>query len=191
MAKGTSPEYGARELKRAIHKYLTQPLATLVIESKIQPGSTVRVALEKEDGLTFETTSRERRVIARPPTVLVVDDNQDFLRLLSLELAAETSWHVSTAQSVAEAEAISSSHAIDFALLDLLLPDGNGIALGAKLVEQQPGTRVAIMTGADLLWVEGDECRKRQFDIVQKPFLPRQIIHLVGERVKSQAMASA
>jgi ATP-dependent Clp protease ATP-binding subunit ClpB len=38
LQKGTSPEYGARELKRSIHKYLTQPLAPLVIESRIRPG---------------------------------------------------------------------------------------------------------------------------------------------------------
>ena len=58
---------------------------------------------------------------------LVVDDNGDFLRLLSLEFTVATHWQVSTAQSVAEAEAICSSNPIDFALLDLLLPDGNGI----------------------------------------------------------------
>src|SRR6266478_5328077 len=57
LEKGTSAEYGARELKRAIHRYLTQPLATLVIESKIQPGSAVYVSLgEGNNTLTFETT---------------------------------------------------------------------------------------------------------------------------------------
>ena len=36
---GTSPEYGARELKRTIHKHLTQPLATMVAKNQIEPGS--------------------------------------------------------------------------------------------------------------------------------------------------------
>jgi len=34
---GTSAEYGARELKRTIHKHLTQPLATLVAKNQIEP----------------------------------------------------------------------------------------------------------------------------------------------------------
>jgi CheY-like chemotaxis protein len=192
LAKGTSPEYGARELKRAIHRYLTQPLAMLVIESKIQRGSTVGVILaDSKDSLTFETEPRQRLAVAPRPTVLIVDDNRDFLRLLSLELTAGTRWNVSTAQSVAEAETISSSHGIDFALLDLLLPDGNGIDLGAKLVQQQTGLHVAIMTGGELSRAEGDECRKRSFDVVNKPFLPQQLIDLVRERIKSQAKASA
>ena len=192
LAKGTSPEFGARELKRAIHRYLTQPLATLVIECKIQPGSTVHVTVSgNKDSLNFETALQERLAVAPRPTVLIVDDNRDFLRLLSLEFTAATRWTVRTAQSVEEAEAINSSNVIDFALLDLLLPDGNGIDLGAKLLEQQPGIHVAIMTGAELSRVDEDECGRWRFAVVNKPFLPQQIIDLVCERVQVQARASA
>jgi ATP-dependent Clp protease ATP-binding subunit ClpA len=41
--KGTSVEYGARELKRTLHRLLTQPLAALVSAGSIQPGGLVRV----------------------------------------------------------------------------------------------------------------------------------------------------
>jgi CheY-like chemotaxis protein len=184
LEKGTSPEYGARELKRSIHRYLTQPLATLVIESKIQPGSTVRVSVsESRDSLSFDSTAVQRPAAASSPNLLIVDDNRDFLRLLSLELSEATRWGVSTAQSVAEAEGIRSTPAIDFALLDLILPDGNGIDLGAKLREQEPAIHVAIMTGGELTTDEENECRKYRFDIVNKPFLPQQIVSLVRERV--------
>src|SRR5262249_62085779 len=43
LQKGTSPEYGARELNRTIHRNLTQPLATLVATNQANPGSAVRV----------------------------------------------------------------------------------------------------------------------------------------------------
>ena len=192
LQKGTSPEYGARELKRSIHRHLTQPLATLVIENKIQPGSAVRVVLgESADSLTFEVSNTEQPARVRVPTVLVVDDNQDFLRLLTLEMTESTGWNVRTAQSVAEAESISSAGRIDFALLDLMLPDGNGIELGTELVAQQPTVRVAIMTGADLSRTEEAQCRYFHFDSVNKPFLPQQIIQLVRDRVSLQARVSA
>src|SRR5580700_3015856 len=50
IERGTSPEYGARELKRTIHKHLTQPLATMVAKNQIEPGTRVRaeVAEDKE-----------------------------------------------------------------------------------------------------------------------------------------------
>lgn len=46
--KGFDPEYGARPLKRAIQKYLEDPLAEEIIKSKIQEGDTIKVSLDKE-----------------------------------------------------------------------------------------------------------------------------------------------
>jgi ATP-dependent Clp protease ATP-binding subunit ClpA len=43
LRKGTSEEYGARELKRAILRQLTQPLAAMLAAGKIEPGALVRV----------------------------------------------------------------------------------------------------------------------------------------------------
>jgi ATP-dependent Clp protease ATP-binding subunit ClpA len=43
LAKGTSDEFGARELKRTILRQLTQPLAAMVANGEIEPGATVRV----------------------------------------------------------------------------------------------------------------------------------------------------
>src|SRR5664280_665959 len=49
LRKGTSPEYGARELNRTIHRHLTQPLATLVATGQVSAGARVRVDVA-EDG---------------------------------------------------------------------------------------------------------------------------------------------
>jgi ATP-dependent Clp protease ATP-binding subunit ClpA len=42
LEKGTSAEYGARELKRTLHRLLIQPLASMVAGGEINPGATVR-----------------------------------------------------------------------------------------------------------------------------------------------------
>ena len=47
LRKGTSSEYGARELKRTILRHLTQPLAAMVESGKIAPGSAVKVDVAK------------------------------------------------------------------------------------------------------------------------------------------------
>jgi ATP-dependent Clp protease ATP-binding subunit ClpA len=52
LRKGTSDEYGARELKRVILRSLTQPLAAMVSSGAILPGDVVRVEGEG-DGLTL------------------------------------------------------------------------------------------------------------------------------------------
>jgi ATP-dependent Clp protease ATP-binding subunit ClpB len=54
---GYDPVYGARPLKRAVQKYLQDPLADAILKGEVVDGSTVRVD-EGEGGLTL--TSEER-----------------------------------------------------------------------------------------------------------------------------------
>jgi len=48
LQKGASLEYGARELKRTLHRHLVQPLAALISEGGIQPGACVRLRFDPE-----------------------------------------------------------------------------------------------------------------------------------------------
>jgi ATP-dependent Clp protease ATP-binding subunit ClpA len=45
LERGTSAEYGARELKRTVHSHLVQPLASLVVNGDIPSGGHVRAEL--------------------------------------------------------------------------------------------------------------------------------------------------
>jgi ATP-dependent Clp protease ATP-binding subunit ClpA len=45
LEKGTSAEYGARELKRVLHSQLMQPLVSMVTSGEINPGASVRAEL--------------------------------------------------------------------------------------------------------------------------------------------------
>jgi ATP-dependent Clp protease ATP-binding subunit ClpC len=70
---GYDPVYGARPLRRAIEKYVENPLATLILKGDFKEGSTVVVDLEGE-ALTFKARSEEppvsggRRKARKPAT---------------------------------------------------------------------------------------------------------------------------
>ena len=46
LSKGTSAEYGARELKRVIHRYVMQPIAAMVSQGRIEPDADVMVEMD-------------------------------------------------------------------------------------------------------------------------------------------------
>jgi ATP-dependent Clp protease ATP-binding subunit ClpC len=46
--KGYDQQYGARPLKRAIQKYLEDPMAELIINSELLPGDIIKVDYDKE-----------------------------------------------------------------------------------------------------------------------------------------------
>jgi len=50
--KGWDPAYGARPLKRAIQKYVQDPLADMILSGRIKDGETVEISAGKK-GLTF------------------------------------------------------------------------------------------------------------------------------------------
>ncbi len=60
LSKGTSSEYGARELKRTLHRHLTQPLASMVAGGEIEPGALVRVEMGDDDDSLWINAERNR-----------------------------------------------------------------------------------------------------------------------------------
>lgn len=79
--------------------------------------------------------------------VLVVDDHPVVLTGLSALVAADPEMHVTgVAGSVAEALALPDAPAPDVCVLDLHLPDGDGVALGRSLRERWPSTRIVLLT---------------------------------------------
>lgn len=58
--QGTNEKYGARPLKRAIQRFVENPLAEMILNSEIKSGDTVKVGFDKKkDGLKFTVSTKE------------------------------------------------------------------------------------------------------------------------------------
>ena len=192
LQKGTSLEYGARELKRTIHRHLTQPLATFVLEGRFEPGSRVIVELHPEgESLRFCPADEREAASAAPTTILVVDDSPEIVTLLSKYLTEHTSWRVITAQSVSEARDLVAKDPPNIAVLDRMLPDGNGVELGAQMKTGSPALQVIIISGLELSGREEEICAECGFRFVHKPFLAEEIKDLIRSCLPRSSMASA
>jgi CheY-like chemotaxis protein len=190
LEKGTSAEYGARELNRTIHRHLTQPLATLVATSQVSPGARVRVDLA-DDGESLRIHSVEGDDARAPahPTVLLVDDNRDLLHFLE-RLMADAGWKLLTAESAAEARKLVAAEKPNAALLDYMLPDGNGVELGVEFLQAQPRMLVIMMTGTILPPEEEALCEEHDFPVLRKPFLASDVMNQIRSRLSSTAATS-
>lgn len=180
VAEGVSPEYGARDLKRTIHRHLTHPLAVRVSSGEIPPGAQVEVSVnDEETGLTFQVVGLGawRSVPART-TVLVVDDNEALVGWLH-ERLTDAGCDVLRAASVQEALAHARQHEVDVAFIDHMLPDGEGLQLGAEL---SSGMQVfsVIMTGAPLPAEQVAACQHLGLPILTKPFPAPTMLDLIA-----------
>ena len=183
LKKGTSQEYGARELNRTIHRHLTQPLATLVATNQVSPGSRVGVEVA-EDGekLSIRTVEATVAPIPANPTVLLVDDNRDLLHFLE-RLMANDGWTLLTAESATDAKRLVQEHKPNAALLDYMLPDGNGVELGVEFLQAVPQMLVIVMTGTILPPEEEALCEEHNFPVLRKPFLASDVMNQIRSRL--------
>ena len=191
LEKGTSTEYGARELKRTLHRQITQPLATMVAEGKIEAGGIVKVEInDDKDGLTIIASKPAEPVRSGKLKVMLVDDNIQLLAFLE-HLLTEAGWDLLKAESAAQAREIFARERPDTVVLDYMLGDDDGVALGLQLQLQAPKTQVIIMTGGELTVEEEAICNELDIPILRKPFLGKDVLNLVRSRRGRVSVSSA
>jgi DNA-binding NtrC family response regulator len=106
------------------------------------------------------------------PSVLIVDDDPDFQAAMA-ELVRGEGFEVETAGSLADAHAIFKVRVPDVVLVDLTLPDGNGLELLSAL--EGPGApEMIVISGHATLDNAIDALRQGASDYLTKPVdLPR------------------
>jgi CheY-like chemotaxis protein/energy-coupling factor transporter ATP-binding protein EcfA2 len=176
LDKGTSVEYGARELRRVIHRHLTQPLATLVANRDVDPGAIVTVDLgEDGEALALKATGGapvERRELKR---VMAVDDNVPLLDWME-RVVTNAGLEFVRATTVRDAAALISTTQPEVLVLDYCLPDGDGVTLAVEALRDFPHLRPIIMSGGILDEEETLIRRRHDIPLLVKPFLSDELM---------------
>jgi len=183
IRRGTSPEYGARELKRTLHRYLTQPLASMVARNKVPSGARVRVDIAPDgETLTLRVAGAAEAPAAIHPTVLLVDDNREFLKFLERQMSV-SGWDLIVAESAAEARKLAVKRKPAAVLVDYTLPDATGVDAAQIIRKTLPGAQIFVMTGTALEPEDEAVCQEHSFPVLRKPFLAADALHLIRKRL--------
>ncbi len=108
------------------------------------------------------------------PHVLIVDDERDILDPLASYLS-RNGFRISKAHDAAEARTILSAHAIDLAVVDIMMPGEDGLSL-TGFIRATSNTPVILLTAKveETDRIVGLELGAD--DYVSKPFSPRELI---------------
>ena len=110
--------------------------------------------------------------------ILIVDDEQELLNMVSSILNEYGFQHITTAESAGEAMAKAERHPPELAILDVMLPDGDGFDLMIRLKEKGDYPILFLTARGE------DEDKFRGFglgadDYIVKPFLPKELIYRI------------
>jgi DNA-binding response OmpR family regulator len=111
--------------------------------------------------------------------ILVVDDESD-IRDLVQEILSEEGYTVETAASAAEARAACAKHAPDLVLLDIWMPDSDGISLLREWQLAQSFTApIVMMSGHGTVETAVEATRLGAVDYVEKPLSLAKLLRTV------------
>jgi len=117
---------------------------------------------------------RSEKRSAAVPRVLVVDDEPVVVNSIRKTLSRK-SFRVEEAFSGREAMERISAESFDLVLLDMRLPDANGLDLVAEMKKRKPELRVVIVTGYASIDTAVEAIKRGANDYMPKPFTPDEL----------------
>lgn len=120
--------------------------------------------------------------------ILIVDDESS-LRTALFRVLDRQGFQVITANCKREAEALASTdQALDLAIVDLRLPDGDGIELMQHLKVAHPNIQVVVMTGHGSIELAVKATQNGAFHFVTKPFNMEELLSIVSRALSHKTL---
>lgn len=124
----------------------------------------------------------------RTAKILIVDD-ESTLRTALFRVLEKRNLHVITANRVEEAKMLGGSDSqLDLALVDLNLPDGDGIELMSWLKSQHPNCQAIILTGHATIESAVRATQLGAFHFMTKPFSMDELVNVVEKALTHQKL---
>ncbi len=117
--------------------------------------------------------------------ILVVDDEPDIRQIVS-EILEDEHYEVTTAENAATARAAYAAHRPDLVLLDIWMPDTDGITLLKEwAADQQLPIPVVMMSGHGTVETAVEAIRLGAYDFIEKPLSTAKLLVTLGRALEA------
>lgn len=121
------------------------------------------------------------------PRILVIDDERPILMTLEA-LLGRHGYGVDTASTAAAGFKLLQSKAHSLVLLDLQLPDADGLQMLEQIKRDHPETQAIILTAHDSLSNAIESIKRGAYHFIAKPYAPEELISLVEKALEKESL---
>ena len=119
--------------------------------------------------------------------ILVIDDERPIL--LTLEaLLGRHGYQVETSGTASHGLRLLRTKSPDLVLLDLQLPDAEGLQTLDQIKAESPETQVIILTAHDSLSNAIESIKRGAFHFISKPYAPEELLSLVEKALEKELL---
>jgi len=116
--------------------------------------------------------------------ILIIDDEPDMLKLLSMILREKTAYEITTTNNPIEAVALAKNGGFDLVISDLKMPGLDGIEIIEAVKKVDEDIPVIIITAFASVESASEAIQKGGFDFITKPFRKEQILFTIDKALK-------
>ncbi len=117
--------------------------------------------------------------------ILIIDDQRPILMTLEA-LLKRHDYEVDTAPTWSQGLKLLSSKSPALLLLDLQLPDAEGLEVLDQIRTEFPGTQVIILTAHDSLRNAIESIKRGAYHFISKPYAPEELLSLIEKALEKQ-----
>ena len=119
--------------------------------------------------------------------ILIIDDERPIL--LTLEaLLGRHGYQPETAATAAYGMRLLQSNSPAVVLLDLQLPDADGLEMLGQIKREHPETQVIILTAHDSLSNAIESIKRGAYHFISKPYAPEELLSLIEKALEKQSL---
>src|ERR1700730_613634 len=119
--------------------------------------------------------------------VLIIDDERPVLMTLEA-LLKRHGYHVDTAPTAAQGLKLVKSKPPTLVLLDLRLPDADGLEMLDRIKTELPEVQVIILTAHASLHKPIESIKRGAYHFISKPYAPEELLSLVEKALEKQSL---
>ena len=116
--------------------------------------------------------------------ILIVDDEPDMLKLLSMILREKTSYEITATNNPMEAVKLAKQGGFDLVISDLKMPGLDGMEIIDAVKKIDEDIPVIIITAFASVESASEAIQKGGFDFITKPFRKEQILFTIDKAFK-------
>jgi len=117
--------------------------------------------------------------------ILIIDDQRPILMTLEA-LLKRHDYEVDTAPTWAQGLKLLKSKSPALLLLDLQLPDAEGLEVLDQIKTEFPGTQIIILTAHDSLHNAIESIKRGAYHFISKPYAPEELLSLIEKALEKQ-----
>jgi DNA-binding NtrC family response regulator len=138
------------------------------------------------DKHSFQNQSKKRKTMKEKTTILVVDDEHGVRQ--SFQMVLKDQYDILLAETGQEALNVFIQNSVDLVLLDIRLPDIDGVDLLVKLKEMDPNVEIIMVTAVKEIQTAVKAIKSGAYEYIIKPFIVDDVLTVIHRALEKRRL---